>query len=59
MKNKQRKRLSKRRLYEYCEVVITEEGKLEILAITPSTSVLFLEGMNPISGLEGNKIYCG
>lgn len=51
--------MSKRRLYEYCEIAITEEGKLEILSITPSTSALFLEGINPIPGIEGTKIYCG
>jgi hypothetical protein len=59
MKNKQKQRLSKRRLYEYCEIAITEEGNLEILSITPSTSALFLDGINPIPGMEGNKIYCG
>ena len=59
MKNKQRKRVPKRRLYEYCEVAITEEGNLEILSITPSASALFLEGINPMPGMGNNKIYCG
>lgn len=59
MKNKQRNRLPKNRLYEYCEIAITEEGDFEILSIAPSTSALFLDGINPVPGIGNNKIYCG
>ena len=40
-------------------IVLTDEGDFEILSITPSTSELFLEGINPMPGLENRKIYCG